>query len=268
MSDMKKRKRIIVCADDFGRSAERNRAIDDAMRSGLIRCAGLMMSSDYTEDALDYAFRGGYINNIHCHLNLSSGLDLGNHFLPLDESFKKNRLLCTNGEFTKKNLDNPFYYFKCRMDIYKELEKQFMLFKSMTRGKGNYDHIDFHLYYNTKIPVAYAYSRLIVKQHIRTARYYGEHHKRNIKGLIKIGTSKLFRYSNEPTVKSCNADYFSTMFSRFELDELVEVYCHPEYQDGVLMDNSKSSFGHSIKPLEQSMQDIYKENEIIAWNDV
>lgn len=51
-------KKIILSADDFGRSHERNMAIDYAMKHGLIKSAALIMGSEFTDEAVNFA-RGG-----------------------------------------------------------------------------------------------------------------------------------------------------------------------------------------------------------------
>ena len=73
-------KKIIVCAGDFGRSHERNLAIDYAFRNRLIQSTGLLVGSEFTNEAVDYAKQGGYLNRVHCHFNLHSGKGMGNHF--------------------------------------------------------------------------------------------------------------------------------------------------------------------------------------------
>lgn len=52
-------KNIIISADDFGRSIERNEAIDQAFRQGLIKSAALMINTPYTQDAVNKSIRGG-----------------------------------------------------------------------------------------------------------------------------------------------------------------------------------------------------------------
>jgi predicted glycoside hydrolase/deacetylase ChbG (UPF0249 family) len=66
--------RIIINADDFGKSAERNRAIDDSFKQGLINSAGLIVTGRYLQDAVDKAFEGGYVEKLHIHFNLSANL--------------------------------------------------------------------------------------------------------------------------------------------------------------------------------------------------
>ena len=53
-------KKVIISADDFGRSHERNLAIDYAMRHSLIRSAALIVGSQFTDEAISLAIRGVY----------------------------------------------------------------------------------------------------------------------------------------------------------------------------------------------------------------
>ena len=62
--------KIILNADDFGRSIERNQAIDDAFKQGLIRSSSLIVTGKYLQDAVDYINKGGYADKIHLHLRL------------------------------------------------------------------------------------------------------------------------------------------------------------------------------------------------------
>ena len=58
---MKRETKIILCADDFARSHERNLAIDYAMQSGWIQSAGILINSIWTEEALNMARSGGIL---------------------------------------------------------------------------------------------------------------------------------------------------------------------------------------------------------------
>lgn len=50
---------LIINADDFGKSLERNRAIDDAFKQGLICSAGLIVTGQYLQSAINQANGGG-----------------------------------------------------------------------------------------------------------------------------------------------------------------------------------------------------------------
>ena len=61
-------KKIILNADDFGRSIEQNQAIDSSFHMGLICSAGLIITAQYLQDAIDKANKGGYMEHIHLHI--------------------------------------------------------------------------------------------------------------------------------------------------------------------------------------------------------
>ncbi|MBV8165312.1 MAG: ChbG/HpnK family deacetylase, partial [Alphaproteobacteria bacterium] len=50
-------RRLIVCADDFGRAVEVNRAVEDAHRRGVLTCASLMVGAPAAADAVARARR-------------------------------------------------------------------------------------------------------------------------------------------------------------------------------------------------------------------
>lgn len=52
-------KQVILSADDFGRSLERNKAIDECFKNGLIKSAGLIVTGQYLQDAVNLMNRGG-----------------------------------------------------------------------------------------------------------------------------------------------------------------------------------------------------------------
>ena len=65
--------KVIINADDFGKSPKRNRAIIEAFTNGMITSAGLIVTGDYLQDAIDLLFKQGeYVNKIHLHFNLAA----------------------------------------------------------------------------------------------------------------------------------------------------------------------------------------------------
>lgn len=54
-------KTVVINADDFGRSIERNNAIDNAFKCGLIGSVALMVNTQFTQDAVDKAVAGGIL---------------------------------------------------------------------------------------------------------------------------------------------------------------------------------------------------------------
>ena len=82
--------RVIINADDFGKSPERNRAIDDAIKQGLVCSSGLIVTGKHLQDAINKINDGGYAENIHLHLNLSTNLlREDSDDIPLTEAMRK-----------------------------------------------------------------------------------------------------------------------------------------------------------------------------------
>lgn len=54
-------KYCVINADDFGRSIERNNAIDAAFSQGLVKSASLIVTTPYVYEAVSLAFNGGYV---------------------------------------------------------------------------------------------------------------------------------------------------------------------------------------------------------------
>jgi predicted glycoside hydrolase/deacetylase ChbG (UPF0249 family) len=66
--------RIILNADDFGKSPSRNHAIHDSFTQGLIFSAGLIVKGKHLPEAVELMKKGGYINKTHLHINMSTNL--------------------------------------------------------------------------------------------------------------------------------------------------------------------------------------------------
>ena len=92
--------KIILNADDFGKSTGRNRAVDDSFKQGLIRSAGLIVTGKHLQEAVDFMNKGGYVENIHLHLNLSTNLlHEDPEDIPLTEAIKRDSFFCKDGKF-------------------------------------------------------------------------------------------------------------------------------------------------------------------------
>lgn len=261
-------KRVFLSADDFGRSHERNQAIDEAFKKGFIKSAGLIVTGQYLQDAVEQIDRGGYVNDVHCHFNLSGNIN-GEDSLdkPLTEKMIKDKSFCSDGLFTPyKHLPNkPKEIFKW-WKVYKELCAQYNKFLQVTGGKGNRYHVDFHLWYNLTWPVSIALNFFTWTHRIKSVRYIGVHQEHNRR-------FRLYRFIlSNPFVKfyrSSNIDGFLTHPEWFEKEKQFELYCHPDYMkdiEGVLMDNSISYFGHEKKTMEKHYKMLKLYNfELISW---
>ena len=176
--------KIILNADDFGKSPDRNRAIDDSFKMGLIRSAGLIVTGKYLQDAVNYIKIGEYYENIHLHLNLSANLlHEGSEDIPITEDMRKDSLFCKDGKFKSyKGLPRRFSSVCKWRIVYKELVAQYNKFIEVTEGKADYKHIDFHLWYNLTWPVSLALSFFTKKYKIKS--YYSCKSSNDISAVI------------------------------------------------------------------------------------
>ena len=266
-------KKIILSADDFGRSHERNLAIDYAFKNGLIKSAALLVNAKYTSEAVEMAKSGGYISHLHCHFNIASGEKFTGCSKPLSERIKACTAWCRNGEFREYkdwDFDNT-RSLRYAGAMYEELEAQYLRFIELTEGMGNTHHVEFHLWDNLRWPVAFALGRLFRKYDIRTVREISVHHLRARKKVRLVNwVARLLSYHRG--TKSYQSDRVNYYVNRSERmgDEVIELYVHPDYIDGVLMDNTASVIGREKKTLEQHIRMIKEiaPCEFISWEDV
>ena len=262
--------KIILSADDFAKTHERNIAIDQAIKGGMIKSVALIMGSEFTDEAIELAIGGGYIKEVHCHLNIVSASDVDTKFLPLSTEYihsKFGRLGSFPLKYNYLDYFSPEFY----KIIYCEMERQYLEFIKVTDGKANYNHIDVHKYMNMFPAVAVAYRNLIKKYHIRSARYYGEHHKKQkqYKQKLKFCIANLLGGNKANVMKSCNVDYYITLNDLFQKEEVVELYVHPDYKNGILIDNTVSALGHEIVPLNEQIKALMSTGdiELLSWAD-
>lgn len=261
--------KIILNADDFGKSIERNRAINDSFRQGLISSASLIVTGKHLQEAIDYMNEGRYAEKIHLHVNLSTNLldeDPGD--IPLTEKMRKDTLFCKNNKFIKyKGLPHRFTDIRKWKIVYDELVAQYNKFIEITNGKANYKHIDFHLWYNLTWPVSVALNVFTRKYKIESVRYVSMNNR-------NLRKNKLYRIiSWNPRVKSisCSSiDYFLTKYKSINKEEIVELYCHPNYKEGMLLDDTPSLFQHDRQPLMKHIQMLKElgDFQFVSWEDV
>lgn len=260
--------KIILNADDFGKSPGRNRAIDDAFKQGLICSAGLIVTGKHLQEAVDYFNQGGYVNHIHLHFNLSANLlHEDSEDIPLTEAMKQDPFFCKDGKFKKyKGLPKNFSSIRKRKVVYDELVAQYNRFIEVTGGKGDAEHVDFHLWYNLTWPVSVALNAFTKKYHIKSVRYIGMHNKDVLRNKI------YYRLSQNSQVKAypaTNIDFFLSKYSTFDNNQIVELYCHPNYKEGVFLDDSPSYLKHERQPMQKQIE-LLKEKgnvEFVSWED-
>lgn len=260
--------KIILNADDFGKSIERNRAIDDSFKQGLIRSAGLIVTGKHLQEAVDYINKGGYVKNIHLHFNLSTNLlHEDPDDIPLTEAMRKDSFFCKDGKFKEcEGLPRRFVDIRKWRMVYRELVAQYNKFKEVTEGKADYKHVDFHLWYNMTWPVAVALNVFTRKNRIESVRYWGLQQKKYRRYKLFFLISHNSWIKNIPTT---NIDYYLTKRQTLDTYNIIELYCHPNYKEGVFLDDSPSYLNHERQPMLKQMQKLkeIKDIEFVSWED-
>lgn len=261
--------KVILNADDFGRSEERNRAVNDSFQQGLISSAGLIVTGKHLNNAIEYINKGEYIKKIHLHINLSTSLRDGDPGdAPLTERMQKDTFFCKNGKFRPyKGLpQTPISVLRWET-AYNEIVAQYKRFIEVTNGKADYNHVDFHLWYNLTWPVSVALHRFTRKYKIKSVRYIGMHQMAGKKNILfqSIGMCHGIK-----SIPSSNIDFFLSKRNLFDNFSIIELYSHPNYKGDVFLDDSPSYLKHP----RQSMQIHYnllkeiKGLDFISWEDV
>ncbi len=263
--------RIILNADDFGKSSNRNRAINDSFKQGLICSAGLIVTGKHLNEAVDYIREGGYVGKVHLHVNLSTNLlQEDSEDIPITEKMKSDSLFCQNGKFAPyKGLPRRLVTIFRWRSVYHEIVAQYERFMAITDGKGDLTRIDFHLWYNLTWPVSVALCLFTRKYKIKSVRYVGFHLRRKLRNRVYCAIAKCCN----PQVKvipATNIDYFISRKEEFDNFDVVELYCHPNYKEGIFLDDSPSYLKHERQPMMAHFQMLNKiqDIEFVSWKDI
>jgi predicted glycoside hydrolase/deacetylase ChbG (UPF0249 family) len=259
---------IIINADDFGKSPGRNQAIHDSFTEGLICSAGLIVTGKFLSEAIELAKVGKYMDKLHLHFNLSANLlQEGSEDVPLTEAIRKDPFFCKDGKFFRyKGLPRGFWGVKKWKVVYHELVAQFEKFKEVTEGKADYKHVDFHLWYNLTWPVSVALNLFTIKYKIKSVRYIGLHQmkSRRFRLLRLVSWNPRVKY-----IPVTNIDYYLTKKEIINKYPIMELYCHPNYKDGLLLDDSPSYLHHDRQPLQYHIQKLKELGCVVflSWED-
>lgn len=241
--------RIIVNADDFGRSSTRNYAIDIVMKNGCCTQTSLMVNMPNTEDAVKLAKSGKYTNRVCMHLNLTLGEPITNEI--------KNTPFCgQDGQFIGGL--NPLQVLKSCMKISiirslkKEVEAQI---KKYLEFGMDMKHIDSHNWIHLYLPVWIVLLPLLKKYGFKSVRPMREGLKHedskymklyyrimdvfiNTSGYVKVGYSSNLE------------EFLNNDISNFSENDFVEIFTHPDYVNGAIIDASWSYKGEEAKSME------------------
>jgi chitin disaccharide deacetylase len=135
---MNSRRRLIVNADDFGRSQSINQAVVRAHREGILTSASLMMNEESCDEAVTLARENPKLG-VGLHLTLLCG----HSAIPPAQI---PGLVNARGEFSERPATSGFRYFvnrELREQLRQEIHEQF---KRFSRTGLRLDHVNGHLH--------------------------------------------------------------------------------------------------------------------------
>ena len=224
--------KVIINADDYGRNPTINQAIIDAFGHGWITNTTIMANMPSFADGVAQAKTAGFFDQVGLHLNLTQGT-------PLAEHIRENRLFCDeNGEFNGKIwrcVKAQFMLDKIsRRNVREEMEAQ--ISKYVESGFPLM-HLDSHHHSHTIYSVFSVLRPLLRAYGIKSVRLSANIHKVGLcKRLYKDMYNRKLRHTVEKTT-----DYFDRCIYIRNMpiekynNALVELMCHPDYQEDELV---------------------------------
>lgn len=245
--------RIIVNADDFGMSHEKNVAIDELMKKGICTNASIVVNMESTEEAVNMAFEGGYQDRISLHLNLTEGEALTDDIQKLPLYYKNNKFV-----YRPIIKINDQIYPKYIRQVRKEIEAQIQKF--IYYG-FEIKSIDAHNWVHLRIPVWMALRPLIKKYKILVVRPMWDGYKKpeiaseKWSSYFRFFQPWLLRYPQCNVIKhTSNVEQFFVDESKLQDMNFVEVFTHPKKIDGKNIDTSSSYLKKEQDTVENNVE--------------
>lgn len=254
--------RFIINADDFGYSSKVNKAIQHAIKEGLISSTTILVNMPFFEEAVALAKRENFIDRVGIHLNLFEGK-------PLTREMQECRLFCDehknfqgekdeNGVFQgkKRNIFDPL-----RMDssiIYNELSAQ--IEKALDAGIRP-THLDSHGQLHTNFFIGNIVINLAIKYNISSIRINSNLRKR--KNVFSEFEIMLYNMRIKRHGIKC-VNYVGTIpevTSRLpKLTGTVEIIVHPIFKNGTIEDAEfKQDLFQLLSPFREQVKISYAE---------
>lgn len=224
--------RIIINADDFGKSDSVNRAIVFCFQEGLITNTTVMVNMPAFDDAVKLSKEKNFFDKVGLHLNFFAGV-------PLTEEMKGDKILCKNGVMTSENyfhklgtIKRIFLNKQTKRNIRIECEAQV---KKFIEAGFTLRHFDSHGHSHTLISFWRIIKRVLKKYGFETTRISENVSKKKrlisrcYKFIFNTFKTKSFR---RPDYLCSYKDIDKSLFSK---NRILEIMVHPDYENGVLV---------------------------------
>jgi hypothetical protein len=213
----------IVNADDFGYSADFNKAIVLCFKQGIVSSTTIMMNMPSCDEAIDLALQNGFSDSIGLHFNIIEGL-------PLSERIKHCERLCKDGVLCYKRNSVFLWSDDEKLAIKEEFEAQL---KALISKGIIPTHVDSHQHSHTEIPIFNIIKEPMHKAGIKKVRLSRNVGLSRLRVLAKSLINSYFRSCGFVTTK-----YFNDIVQfekNIHLDN-IEIMCHPTMINGEIKD--------------------------------
>lgn len=221
--------KIIVNADDLGKTRGINGAIAECFSSGFVTSTTLMVNMEFADEAVRMAKENGWDDKVGLHLNLTSGR-------PLTDGIKRFRCFCDdegcfNAAFAGDIYKRMHFSGQELMAVRSEAKAQ--IARYLDYGLGN-RHLDSHHHVHTDASVWKAMYPLIAGYGIRSVRL-----TRNLAREITLA-KRIYKKRFNDRLRSMpvyTSDYFGSFKDFMECRDMmgdgttVEIMVHPAHDD-------------------------------------
>lgn len=215
-------KRIIINADDCGKSQIVDASIEEAIKLGRISSTTIMANMDDFEGAVRlYKLYHNYIS-FGWHINLDEGSPLTRSQLLLDKGFfiEKEGVVLLNGKkYSRRFLDS-----RMRNEIKKELRAQW---EKLNDSGIKITHADSHHYYHTQPSMIQVMPSLFHELNITRCRHVSNYGITGFSGMARAFWAAYFRTRGlKMTDTFCAFEDYNNN-PRLKQGETIELMCHP-----------------------------------------
>lgn len=227
----------IIHADDFGKDAYVNAAIDEVIRRGLCDETSLMVNMPSADDAVALARKGGYASRVGIHLNFTEGFPL------TDRICSCPRFCSADGSFNKcfhLSAKTRFFLSDCEQDaVVEEIKAQLIRFSDYG---GLRMRIDSHHHVHTDWSIYRLLKPIAIEMGFGAMRLSADMHRVRFDKAIY----KWFFNHDVRRHFATTAHFAGSRFAeRPGANGNVEVMVHPVMVDGVLC-NTATPYEESV----------------------
>lgn len=246
--------RVIINADDLGLTHESNLGVAKAFEQGLCTQTTLVVNSEFTEEGVEMAREGGFADHVGLHLNLTECAPLSEPIRKLSKYVNEQGLLHYTPRFMEQDTygESPLITY---VDAYmteafatevravrEEVDAQVERFRELG---FRLTHIDSHTNVLVDLPVWLAARPVVEAAGFRTMRCtfdsfatddpYNEAYRIWLAEQRRGAGLVCGRYTSSVPRYRKRRGSLSSMW--FAPGEPIEIYVHPVYVDGELLDN-------------------------------